>query len=396
MDDQFFTQLVLSSLVLTMIVTPIVRFSYIPQMQLRRSTKYSQARNIQSSMSNNTETFRILCCVHNEENARNTITLLEASNPTDASPICTYIVHTVDLVGRYAPQLTRYQKKNKKDTPTHQMMRAFENYTKNSKGPVAIEAYTMVAPYTSMHETICRLAQDNLVPLIILPFHENHQCLVGSSMTSPIRQFNQNVRAFSRCTVGILVDRGLCCWLRSSNFSTIVAVFFIGGPDDREALAYASRMADNPNVCITVFRIVVWNNNKEGNEEETEQFKLDESLINEFKLRNLGNDRLNWHDIEVDDCVEVMNVIKNSQGEYDLVMVGRRHSDNMSLRDEEMKDFIQNPELGMIGDVLASSDFCGGMVNVLVMQESRELGFGAYHNDSTKESIAQECRCTLI
>ncbi|KAK9913792.1 hypothetical protein M0R45_037601 [Rubus argutus] len=251
------------------------------------------------------------------------------------------------------------------------MMRAFENYSKNSKGPVAIEAYTMVAPYTSMHETICRLAQDNLVPLIILPFHENHQCLVGPSMTSPIRQFNQNVQAFSRCTVGILVDRGLCCWLRSSNFSSIVAVFFIGGPDDREALAYASRMADNPDVCITVFRIVVWNSNKEGNEEETEQFKLDESLINEFKLRNLGNDRLNWHDIEVDDY-------------------------NMSLRDEEMKDFIQNPELGMIGDVLASSDFCGGMVNVLVMQESRELGFGAYHNDSIKESTTQECRCTLI
>ena len=66
---------------------------------------------------------------------------------------------------------------------------------------------------------------------------------------------------------------------------------------------------------------------------------------------------MNWHDTEVENCVEVMDVIKNSQGEYDLVMVGRRHPD-MSLRDEEMTDFIQNPELGMIGDVLASLDFC--------------------------------------
>ncbi|KAK9913791.1 hypothetical protein M0R45_037600 [Rubus argutus] len=56
-DDQFFTQLALSSLVLTTIVTPILRFSYIPQMRLGRSSKYSKVRNIQSSSPNNAEHF---------------------------------------------------------------------------------------------------------------------------------------------------------------------------------------------------------------------------------------------------------------------------------------------------------------------------------------------------
>lgn len=70
--------------------------------------------------------------------------------------------------------------------------------------------------------------------------------------------------------------------------------------------------------------------------------------------------------------MQLMDAIRQSHGDYDLVMVGRRHSE-MSLSNEEMVDFMENAELGMIGDMLASSDFCGGMVNVLVMQESREF-----------------------
>ncbi|XP_004308963.1 PREDICTED: cation/H(+) antiporter 15-like [Fragaria vesca subsp. vesca] len=383
-DGAFYNQMVLSSLVLTMIVTPIVRFSYIPHMRLKEATKDLRVRNIQSTPKDD-EACRILFCVHNEENAGNIITFLEASNPTDASPICASVVHTVDLVGHSVPQLTPYRNRNKFrqiDRPlTNQMMQAFDTYSKNSRGPVVIEAYSMVAPYTSMHENIFRLALENLVPLIIVPFHENHQSVVGPSMTGPIRQFNLNVQEFSPCTVGILVDRGLCCPLKKSSFYSNVALFFIGGPDDREALAYASRMTDNPDVCLTVFRIIMRINKIKSNEEDLTEFKLDKSLINEFKLRNTGNDRLNWHDTEVGNCVEVMDVIKNSQSEYDLVMVGRRHP-YMSLREEEMTDFIQNPELGMIGDVLASPDFCNGMVKVLVMQESRQLSYGAYHNES--------------
>ncbi|XP_061999532.1 cation/H(+) antiporter 15-like [Rosa rugosa] len=282
----------------------------------------------------------------------------------------TLSTHAVDLIGSSAPQLMPYKKKRKLrrlDSPTHQMMRAFENYSEHSRGPVIIHPYTMVAPYKSMHETIFRLAQDKLAPLIIIPFPDNHHhSIVGTAPSSPIRLMILNLQAFSQCTIGILVDKGFPCRPSISNFSYIVAIFFIGGPDDREALAYASRMADNPDVGITVFRILVRVNKIESFEEEERELKLDESLLDEFKLRNTGNNRLNWRDIEVDDGVEAVKAIKNLQGEYDLVMVGRRHWD-VSLRDEEMADLLHNPELGVIGDMLASSDFCGGMVNVLVI-----------------------------
>ncbi|CAB4301443.1 unnamed protein product [Prunus armeniaca] len=80
-----------------------------------------------------------------------------------------------------------------------------------------------------------------------------------------------------------------------------------------------------------------------------------------------------------------MSAIKKLQGDYDLVMVGRRHVE-MSLRDEEMAVFMEHPELGVIGDMLSSLDFCDGMMNVLVMQESRGLGCGAFRSDSARVS----------
>ncbi|XP_021819996.1 cation/H(+) antiporter 15-like [Prunus avium] len=325
-DEQAFTQIVLSMLGMTMIATPLLRFS----------------------------------CIY------------------------TTMVHAVELMGRAAPLLVPYNKLKHTNTPMHQMIQAFENYSDNSEGPVTIHAYDMIAPYKNMHDTIIRLAHDKVVPLIILPFHD-HQGTVDLTLIASIRQFNINVQTNSPCTVGILVDRDLSSRLRLTSFSFNVAVIFIGGADDREALAYAARISGNPTVGMTVFRIILRGKLEGGNQEEEIEAKLDQSLVDEFKLGNIGNDCVNWYDIEVDDGAQVMSAIKKLQGDYDLIMVGRRHVE-MSLRDEEMAVFMEHPELGVIGDMLSSSDFCDGMVNVLVMQESRGLGCGAFRSDSARVS----------
>ncbi|XP_008234078.1 PREDICTED: cation/H(+) antiporter 15-like [Prunus mume] len=327
-----------------------------------------------------------------KESIHKLIYLLEASYPTQASPIITYMVHTVELMGRAAPLLIPYKRlecrnassSTNESSSIHQMMRAFENYSENSRGPVTIHVYNMIASYKSMHDTILRLAHDKVVPLIILPFHD-HRGTVYHNLIAPIRQFNINVQTNSPCTVGILVDRGLACQLSSTYYSFNVVVIFIGGADDREALAYAGRMSGNPDVGMTVLRIILRSKLEGGSQEQEIEAKLDQSLIDEFKLANTGDECLNWHDIEVDDSAQAMTAIKKLQGNYDLVMVGRRHVE-MSLRDEEMEEFVEHPELGVIGDMLASSDFWDGMVNVLVMQESRGLGYGAFHSDSARFS----------
>ncbi|CAB4301442.1 unnamed protein product [Prunus armeniaca] len=291
-DEQAFTQIVLSMLGMTMIATPLLRFSYSPKIRLGASTKRPRFRSIQS-MPSNFETFRILCCFHNQESIRNLITLLEASYPTQASPICAYVVHAVELMGRAAPLLVPHNKLKRTNTPTHQMIQAFENYSDNSEGPVKIHAYDMIAPYKSMHDTIIRLAEDKVVPLIILPFHD-HQGMVDLTLIASIRQFNINVQTNSPCTVGILVDRDLSSRLRLTSSSFNVAVIFIGGADDREVLAYAARISGNPTVGMTVFRIILPGKLGGGNQEEEIEAKLDQSLVHEFKLGNIGNDCMNW------------------------------------------------------------------------------------------------------
>ncbi|CAN6710010.1 unnamed protein product [Malus baccata var. baccata] len=381
MDQQSYTQIILSSLGLTMAIAPFIRFSCIPHVHLRQSSSIHDCiRNIQSLLASNSETFQILCCVHNEESVRNMITLLEASNPTEASPICAYIFHAVELTGSAAPLLVPHTKQKKKFThtsvPTNvHIMRAFENYSKNSKGPVMI-----------FHE-----ANDKKVPLIIIPFHENHNDVIAPNcQTKAIRQFNINVQSYAPCTVGILVDRSLSCLLSLNHFSYNVAVFFIGGPDDREALAYSARMSGNTKVSISVFRFILVETVIE--EEQLKEAKLDQALVDECKLSNIGNDRLNWHEMEVDDGVQLMDAIRQSHGDYDLVMVGRRHLE-MSLRNEETVDFMENAELGVIGDMLASSDFCGGMVNVLVMQESREFELRTASDEKFNEVLEVDIHC---
>ncbi|XP_004308962.1 PREDICTED: cation/H(+) antiporter 15-like [Fragaria vesca subsp. vesca] len=389
LDDQFYTQLLLSVLIMNMISTSLLHFTYRAHLRLGPSLKGPRIKNIQSVQRN--YPFDILCCIHNEQTIRNLTSILEASNPTEESPICAYIIQAVELVGRAIPVLVPYKKKKKGkkcsrlNSLTHQLMQAFKNYSENSRGPVLIESFTMIAPYKLMHETICRLVDDNHVPLVILPFHDNPW--ICNTVTTAIRQFNKNMLRYSSSTVGILVERGFPGPVTMSHFSYNVAAFFIGGPDDREALALAARMLGNQNVAVTIYRIRIMHQGN-YNEDEENEARLDDAMVDEFKLSSIGNDCLKWRDIEVEDTEQLMDAIMDSQGDYDLVMVGRRHADN-SLRDEEMSEFVHYAELGMIGDMLASSDFCGGMVNVLVLQESTELSknYGSTHGRDVSQNL---------
>uniref|UniRef100_A0A803NU67 Cation/H+ exchanger domain-containing protein n=1 Tax=Cannabis sativa TaxID=3483 RepID=A0A803NU67_CANSA len=392
-DEQTYTQLVLSTLGVTMIVTPLIDILSRSRTRLDLSCRNRGLRTL-CSMPKNTE-FRILCCVHDEESVHSLITLLEASNPIESSSICTYLVQTSELIGLAAPLLVPYDKKRRKlklafSASTDQIIRAFENYAKNSRGPVMILPFIMVASYKTMHESVCRLAQEKFIPLIILPFQLNNRY---SGINAHLRQFNANVQAYAPCTVGILVDKGFSCGMSLIHFSYHVIVIFLGGPDDREALAYATRMSDNRmTVTVTVLRIILLRNveeeeSQEATEKSSDEAALDELVVEEFKIKNIGSLSSLWKEITVDDVVEVMNTIRSVEGHYDLVMVGRRRSwSAMMMGDDEMMDFVENEELGLIGDMLASSDFCGGKVSVLVMQHYRE-GVTTTRSGSNKSLI---------
>lgn len=81
----------------------------------------------------------------------------------------------------------------------------------------------------------------------------------------------------------------------------------------------------------------------------------------------------------VSDCVGMINVIRSMEHDYDLILVGRRH-DGESPLFMGLNEWNEYPELGFIGDMLASSD-SSGAVAVLVVQQQTIAGDDEFHDD---------------
>ncbi|CAJ1858428.1 unnamed protein product [Sphenostylis stenocarpa] len=382
MDDDTFSQLVFCVMIISSVCTPLINslYKHRPRVLQSASLYEGHIRTIQN-VPRNTE-FRMICCLHNELNVRGVTALLEASNPMIESPICVYAIHLIELLGKSTPVLIpiNYRVNNKSlsvNYPhTNHIMRAFENYASNSSGPVTVLPYVNVAPYKSMDDAICNLAQDKMVPFIIIPFHENDKMQVVDHTEASIRKMNARFQTHVPCTLGILVDKHSQLGVSKTNVFFNVGIFFIGGPDDREALALGIRMSERENTRVSLFRFVVNKKDygrkivltKDEREEEDEDLMLDEGLIDEFKSMKYGMGSVSWFEIMVEDGVAVLDAVHSLEGNYDLVMVGRRHNDG-SLNGEEMGTFIENAAiLGILGDLLSSNEFCVGMIPVLVTQ----------------------------
>ncbi|KAI4326138.1 hypothetical protein MLD38_031480 [Melastoma candidum] len=239
-----------------------------------------------------------------------------------------------------------------------------------------------------MHEDICNLAEDKRAALIIIPFHRQQTVDGGMEDTNPAyRMVNQNVLANSPCSVGILVDRGLngLTKLSASQVSHHhVGVFFFGGPDDREALAYGWRMSDHPGIKLTVVRFVARGDTLEGADGtidlrmtiDTDRNKqLDEEYLNEFRMRNANNESVSYMEVVANNGEETVAAIRSIDSSHDLFIVGRGHG-MISPLTAGLTDWSECPELGAIGDLLASSDFTAS-VSVLVIQQY----VGGLHGD---------------
>lgn len=383
LDEQTFTAIVLSNTFVTAIVTPIISIYYKPKTRLEAFTSSEQRKRTLQKTPINSE-LRILCGIHHEDNVNSMITLLKASNPTEMSPICAYVVHLVELIGRATPLLAPYnaQKRRLKTNATDRIVSAVTKHMTSCSVSATIQPFTVIAPYNTMHECVCSLAEQKFVPFILLPFHENQEF---QKNTASLRQFNINIQKNAPCTVGILVDRGLPRYLRSTHFTHInVAVFFFGGPDDREAIALASRMSIHPNLSITVFKIEFKRNQKE-NESDNHEKQLDEYVLNDFIETNIGNACVVCRKLVANDTRQLMEAVRSTESYYDLAIVGKRQWFSSEL-EVEMNLWVKYKELGIIGDMIASIDFCRGTMSVLVIQCLRSVSKSVLGSRTFSES----------
>ncbi|CAJ1970725.1 unnamed protein product [Sphenostylis stenocarpa] len=320
-----------------------------------------------------------MACIHFEENTPVIMNILEMSNSTIESPVCLNVLRLIQLTGRLAPVLIDHQHKPKctslHSTHSRHIINAFQSYQRQNMGKVVVKLFTSISPYETMHDEICMLAADTRVCMLILPFHMQWRSRQISKSANPIKTLNRHLLETTPCSVGILIQRGNL--IRNNTLNTLsfynVGIIFVEGPDDREALTFAMRMADHPNVSVTLIRLLE-PCNKSINSIDRDP---DGDLVHKFKVDYIEIKRHDYREKIVADSVEMINVIRSFEGCYDLVLAGRRH-DNESPMLSGLTEWHEHPELGSIGDMLVSPDsaFDG---SVLVVHQQSRIGVGHDH-----------------
>ncbi|KAL2896173.1 Cation/H(+) antiporter 15 [Bienertia sinuspersici] len=364
------SHLVLNSLVVTALVTPLALY-----LRKERSTGSNISEGLDLSFLATSDTYKlqILACIDNEDEISGIITLLKATHPTKSHPVNIFLVHLTELCGQATPVLMVH-KEHKRICDYNgcvYITSALKNYCESSKGGVNIQLLTMITPFKSIPEGICFLAQDKMIPLLIVPFKYKSQ---GEFSRISSSDLNRKLQLQAPCTIGIMVHRGKASkqWTSTNQPKSPyrIAVIFFGGEDDREALAYATRMSRHPRVCITMIRIVV----KEFRHVNKEDKQLDESRVDLFKTRITRKARAHvFQEIHVEDWLRALDVVRSLDNKYDLVIVGRRHGET-EVDEQELSVLCENPELGLIGEIFVCNELQWGNSSVLVMQHCRDVG----------------------
>ncbi|XP_058110407.1 cation/H(+) antiporter 15-like isoform X2 [Magnolia sinica] len=357
--------LVLTMVLFTAISTPLV---HILTRNSRPYTPYN--RRTMEHCKPRTE-LCILTCINSQDNVPTIINLLEATHSTLENPICVYILNLVELVGCAIPILIEHDKIKRSSSvnQSSHIVGAFRNYEQRNNGCVAIRPFTTMAPYSTMHHDVCKLALDKKVSLVIVPYHKQ-QAIDGMDIVDRgFRTINPQILAHAPCSVGILVDHAKqSCNVTSymGNNAYRVGVIFMGSCDCREVLSHALRMSGNPLVTITVMRLMM----AEGMRDCMVEKQLDDQLVAHFRIECMGNDRVVYREEVVSNGEETVTAIRSMGSDYDLMMVGRRVGMGTVLV-EGLIDWNHCPELGVIGDILAAPDFFNHPVSVLVVQQGR-------------------------
>lgn len=205
--------------------------------------------------------------------------------------------------------------------------------------------------------------------LIIVPFHKH--LAIDGSISAPIpaiQAVNSSVLRFAPCSVAVLVDHGLAAESSSFRAGGIphAAVYFFGGPDDREALACGLRMAEDSSVRLTVVRFRLPDATAEGTEK-----RLDERMLEDVRMRKADGIRVVYRDEVVKDGEGTVGVIREISARFTLLLVGRGDGKETEVM-SGLSLWSEFAELGIIGDLLSSTDF-GGRVSTLVVQQQRRM-----------------------
>ncbi|CAN4089894.1 unnamed protein product [Withania somnifera] len=379
---------------LTIIYTPVV-VAKIIECARRRSPTQKMALE----WLNPPNEIRILLCIRSPQDVSSAINFMEISRGPTNPGIMVYLTDMVDLTDKIAATLTQGVGVDAMTVTDPTVVEMRDKITKdvsaylreNGKG-VNLQRMMALSTINDMHQDISILAEDLFVHLVILPFHknqeENGRLQVGNS---GFRHINRKVLRNAPCSVGILVDRGLGkTVITKSSIFLNAAVIFIGGKDDREALAYAGRVAQHPGVKLTVIRFLVEalgdnissriGKAKLNTSEHLEEMKTDDESFAEFYDKHVAGGRVAYVEKYLINSGQTFSTLRSLEGQYGLFIVGRGGRVN-SVLTVGMNDWEECPELGPIGDLLSASDFSVTASVLIIQQHSLKGELDGLHDE---------------
>ncbi|KAJ3686044.1 hypothetical protein LUZ61_015208 [Rhynchospora tenuis] len=345
LNDESFAILVLMALFTTFISTPIV-------MAIEQPTFNTEGE------------LRLLACFHSSRNIPTILNLVESSRGTKHHRLTLYTMQLVELSERSsAISMVHRAHRNglpflNRNNPSGRIEVAFEAY--QQLAAVNVRPMTAISNLDTMHYDIIVSALQKRGSLIILPFHKVLQ-LNGSlqSIGHAYHQVNKRVLCEAPCSVAVLTDRGLggSAQVSSKEVACSVMMLFFGGPDDREALAYASRMAEHPGIHVKVTRFLQTLPNDNLDEKEADDRAIE---IFQDKVDSVFDGSVQFEEKVTRTREEVAAFIKE-MSRHNLFIVGQSPP---TVRLLEKTDC---PELGPVGSFLASPEF-SKTASVVVIQ----------------------------
>ncbi|KAI3844793.1 hypothetical protein MKX03_024335 [Papaver bracteatum] len=355
------TIMVLTLVVLVAVITPAVKYLYDP------SSKYltNKGRSILQSNENNSD-FRVLVCVHTQDDVPSIIRLLEASNPTKFHPLTVYVLHLVELVGRASPLLIAYplHKRASTSNPTksERIINVFQQFQNQYQNLVSVHPFSTISPYASMHTDICTMSVEKRTALIIFPFSRQDAVIAISNISNhSIKHLLQNMLRSNPCSLGILIDGNNQPTRFLTGTPYRVIVLFFGGVDDREALAFAMNMIRHPSVFVTLIRFYGLPSYGDINESvsiDVDRHKLlDDELVDHFRVNAMQDETLMYKQVEVNDVAETIWAVRSLHDDFDLMVVGRQQIIDPIMNSGLDTDWDEYQELGDIGAMVTSPEY---------------------------------------
>nr|CAD1843081.1 unnamed protein product [Ananas comosus var. bracteatus] len=335
-----------------------------------------------------TSELRIVMGLHGVENIPMAVKFIEAMRPEmGPEDLVVYAVDMVEMTERAAATLVKGEGPDAVTVGDEaiaamrkEIGEALIAYQQENGDGLKIRRLLAVSSFSDMHKDICSCATDVGAVVIVLPFHKKQK--MDGSMDNGHSGFRQ-VLQHAPCSVGILVNRELG---RVNRFSVSeatqnVAVIFIGGADDREALTLGARMSQHPGIRLTVIRFLPDDaaharasaQTKRGHSilatasEEELQMQADDQYFAEFYQQYVANKKVGYMEKHVTDGAELVLALRPLEGQYQLFVVGRG-GDRSSLITNGLIEWAECPEIGPVGDVIASTEF-SKTASVLIIQQ---------------------------